>query len=166
MVVNGENEKIKQSSDYNPNEWKDKIAYFPWLSYRGECIGILAGACPCEDEETALDWHRKITPLLDMVASLLKSMQQVGKLQRNALNFEAPVEVSLSKREIEVLKLVALGCSSKEVSEQIQVSERTIHSYRQRISQKLKRYSTADLTRYAVMLGLVPLSDRSPNPSS
>ncbi len=60
----------------------------------------------------------------------------------------------LSERELQVLKLVAEGFSSREISEQIFIGTKTVETYRGRFAQKLGLKSRADIVRYALEIGL------------
>lgn len=71
-------------------------------------------------------------------------------LQRNG----RPV-VALSPREREVIRLIALGNSSKETARILGVSPRTVDTYRNRLMEKLGLHSLADVVRYAVQAGMV-----------
>jgi DNA-binding NarL/FixJ family response regulator len=62
---------------------------------------------------------------------------------------------ALSNRELEVLKLIATGQSLKSISTLLDLSEKTIATYRSRISTKLGISTNVDLTRYAVKHGLI-----------
>jgi DNA-binding NarL/FixJ family response regulator len=66
----------------------------------------------------------------------------------------APHE-ALSTREMQVLKLVASGRSLKEIAAELHLSEKTIATYRARLSEKLQVSSNVDLTRYALRNKLV-----------
>jgi len=61
----------------------------------------------------------------------------------------------LSERELQVLKLVAEGFSSREIAEQIFVSVKTVETYRGRFAEKLGLTSRADIVRYALETGLL-----------
>jgi len=63
----------------------------------------------------------------------------------------------LTEREVEVLRLIALGHTNTEIGEQLYLSVRTVESHRAHIQQKLRRSSRAELVRYAVEHGLVEL---------
>ena len=65
-----------------------------------------------------------------------------------------PDEV-LSERELQVLKLVAEGFSSREIAEQIYIGVKTVETYRARFAEKLGLKSRADLVRYALEVGLL-----------
>jgi DNA-binding NarL/FixJ family response regulator len=62
---------------------------------------------------------------------------------------------SLTKREIEILSMVARGYTSSEIAELLQIGRRTVESHRARLSSKLGLRNQADLTRYAMERGLV-----------
>lgn len=61
----------------------------------------------------------------------------------------------LSERELQVLKLVAEGFSSREIAEQIYISTKTVEAYRARFAEKLGLKSRAQIVRYALNLGLL-----------
>lgn len=65
----------------------------------------------------------------------------------------------LSDREVEVLKLIALGHTNAEIAGQLYLSVRTVESHRSHIQQKTRRSSRAELVRYALQHGLVELTD-------
>jgi DNA-binding NarL/FixJ family response regulator len=57
---------------------------------------------------------------------------------------------ALSDRELEVLKLIALGESLARIAEALHLSPNTVTTYRARICQKMQLKSNAQLTRYAL----------------
>ncbi len=83
------------------------------------------------------------TSLAEKLAAALGSPQQ-----------QAPHE-ALSPRELEVLRLVATGQTIKEIAGGLSLSEKTIATYRARISEKLGLSTNVDLARYALQHGLV-----------
>ena len=66
----------------------------------------------------------------------------------------APHEM-LSNRELQVLRMVALGKTLKEIAAELVLSEKTIATYRSRVSQKLGLSTNVELARYAVRHQLV-----------
>jgi two-component system response regulator NreC len=56
----------------------------------------------------------------------------------------------LSERELEVLRLIALGHTNTEIAGQLFLSTRTIETHRAHIQQKIRRTSRAELVRYAL----------------
>ncbi|MDQ6835010.1 MAG: response regulator transcription factor [Actinomycetota bacterium] len=61
----------------------------------------------------------------------------------------------LSAREVEVLRLIALGHTNAEVATQLYLSVRTVESHRAHIQQKTQRSSRAELVTYARDQGLL-----------
>jgi two-component system invasion response regulator UvrY len=61
----------------------------------------------------------------------------------------------LSQREFRVLVLTAAGLSLKEIGSDLNISDKTVSTYRSRMMTKLELGSTADLVRYALRHGLI-----------
>lgn len=61
----------------------------------------------------------------------------------------------LSEREVDVLRLLALGHTNAEIAEQLYLSVRTVETHRAHIQQKLRLSSRAELVRYALSHGLI-----------
>ena len=70
----------------------------------------------------------------------------------------------LSQREKEVLRLVALGDTNREIAERLFLSVRTVETYRARLMEKLHLKSRGELVRYALRKGLRP--DEIEDPSA
>jgi two-component system, NarL family, response regulator NreC len=70
-------------------------------------------------------------------------------------------EHDLSEREVEVLRLIALGHTNAEIGGQLYLSVRTVESHRAHIQQKLRRSTRAELVRYALDHGLLDTADDS-----
>ena len=62
---------------------------------------------------------------------------------------------TLSNRELEVLRRIANGQTVKEIASDLSLSEKTIGTYRTRISEKLRLSTNVELTRYALQHKLV-----------
>jgi len=63
----------------------------------------------------------------------------------------------LSEREIDVLRLLADGRTSKEIAASLGVCVTTVDTHRHSIMQKLELFSVAELTKYAIREGLTGL---------
>ena len=68
----------------------------------------------------------------------------------------ARVKLGLSKREIEVLGLVADGLINSEIADELFTSKRTVETHRQNIMEKTQTRNTASLIKLAVRQGLLP----------
>jgi two-component system, NarL family, invasion response regulator UvrY len=62
---------------------------------------------------------------------------------------------ALSLRELQVLRLIAVGKSMKEVADELALSEKTVATYRTRISEKTGLKTNVEIARYALKNGLV-----------
>ncbi len=75
------------------------------------------------------------------------SPRRVGRANTDIASLE------LTEREAEVLKLVALGFTNKEISRRLDVGVKSIETYRARGSEKLDIKTRAELVRYAAAQG-------------
>lgn len=62
---------------------------------------------------------------------------------------------SLSSRELQVLQMIAGGKAIKEIASELALSEKTVGTYRSRISKKMGLATNVELTRYALKHRLV-----------
>lgn len=67
--------------------------------------------------------------------------------------FQDNSQVSLSKREKQVLVLLAEGFVNKEIGAKLKLSTKTVETYRNRLLKKLGMTGRAQLTRYAIEKG-------------
>ena len=67
-----------------------------------------------------------------------------------------PLE-TLSQRELEILKLVADGKTSREIAERLSISPKTVDTYRSRLMSKIGVKNLAGLVKFAIRHGLISL---------
>ena len=60
-------------------------------------------------------------------------------------------KIKLSSRESEVLKLLSIGKSNKDISEELGISDKTVSTYKQRLLNKLQARNVVDLINFAKM---------------
>jgi DNA-binding NarL/FixJ family response regulator len=65
----------------------------------------------------------------------------------------------LTKTEVEILKLIAQGKSSKEIAVMRYLSQHTVVSHRKNIFRKLEVNTVYEATRYAMRMGLIDVID-------
>jgi len=111
----------------------------------------------CASEELV----RAIRTVLSNQTYLSPSIADVVRRDYLSQRREADISVSgvLTEREREVLQLMAEGKNTKEIASRLQVSVKTIETFRQHIMQKLNLHSLAELTKYAIREGLTSLED-------
>jgi DNA-binding NarL/FixJ family response regulator len=63
-------------------------------------------------------------------------------------------------REIQIIRLLAQGKSSKQIARELGISVRTVEAHRSRVMQKLHVRSLADLLHYAMDRGMVAPRDQ------
>jgi DNA-binding NarL/FixJ family response regulator len=92
------------------------------------------------------------------------SEQLLSRIRRGDLESKltAPALESLSPRELQVMRLVAEGRTSKEIAGLLDLGEQTVRSYRKTLMKKLRVNNVAGLTRVALAAGLTP----SPQPNA
>jgi DNA-binding NarL/FixJ family response regulator len=61
----------------------------------------------------------------------------------------------LTKREQQILVMIAEGMTSARIGQQLQLSTNTIVSHRKNLMAKLKLHTTAQVTRFAIDQGLL-----------
>lgn len=66
----------------------------------------------------------------------------------------------LTDREIDVMKLIALGHTNAEIAAQLFISVRTVESHRAHIQDKLDLRTRAELVRFAIDHGMIDVTPR------
>jgi DNA-binding NarL/FixJ family response regulator len=97
----------------------------------------------------------KSAPAQELI-STLHSVLQGGTLLPDKASLETDSYTAqtgkpdLTARQQEVLRLIATGCSAKDIANQLNISVRTAEFHRAAIMQRLGLHSTAQMTRYAI----------------
>lgn len=76
---------------------------------------------------------------------------------KRAENLKGERTAGLTARELEVLQLIAMGKSNKEIASELDVSVNTVAVHRANIMNALGLHKTAELVVYAIRNGLVNL---------
>lgn len=90
-----------------------------------------------------------------MLPSLIKEAKIADKQKANSSDDK---QENLSAREIEVIRFVANGLSNKEIADTMCLSTHTVMSHRKNIARKLDIHSTAGLTIYAIVNGIIEVA--------
>ena len=77
----------------------------------------------------------------------------VGRSAKGAVHPQLGQAAELSERETDVLRLVAGGHSNKEISARLNISVKTVETYKARAMEKLGYRSRVELVRYAADQG-------------
>ncbi len=88
--------------------------------------------------------------LISAIRAVLSGDSLMSSEIKEADGHAQPVRNGLTARQREVLRLIALGCSAKDIANQLNISVRTAEFHRAAIMQRLDLHSTAQMTRYAI----------------
>ncbi|TQC96796.1 response regulator transcription factor [Moraxellaceae bacterium AER2_44_116] len=124
------------------------LAYIEEALLLGVSGYVLKDAAPHElfiAIETIMRGEVYLSPAIS--AQIMKGFQQKTP--------KSSADQLLTQRQLEVLRLVAKGCSSKEIARELSISIKTIETHRSQIMQRLDIHNMTGLVRYAVKMGLV-----------
>jgi DNA-binding NarL/FixJ family response regulator len=99
--------------------------------------------------------------LINAVRKILSGGKYVSPLLAEKLAFdletktEKPLHEMLSDREYQVMFMIASGKTVTTIADELHLSVKTISTYRERILEKMKMKSNAELTHYAIKNKLV-----------
>jgi DNA-binding NarL/FixJ family response regulator len=102
------------------------------------------------DEVRAVEWLRAGAENLVVWTNLTRLPSAI----RDALSIREPL-TRLSPRQREVMRLVALGLTMREIAERLGVSVKTVETHRSAVAKRLGIRDVARLVRYAVRVGMV-----------
>ena len=115
---------------------------------------LKAGACGYLTKDSAPD------QLISAIRKVVVGGKYVSPSLAEKLAFDLgadtdkPLHETLSDREYEVLCMIALGKTVKEIADKLSLSVKTISTYRARILEKMKMKNNAELTHYVIREGL------------
>lgn len=85
---------------------------------------------------------------------LLKPVN-IDELKSTINRYQAEFQSNLSKRELDIIRLLAKGLSSKAIGEELFISRHTVDTYRRKILEKTGCKNSAELVRYASNYSLI-----------
>lgn len=104
-----------------------------------------------------LEWVAQIY-LDDTQNSILKKLNTlIGNRETKNVKSEVPEEIS--KREIDILKNIALGYSNKEIADKLFISTHTVVTHRKNITRKLGIKTVPGLTIYAILNKIIDINN-------
>ena len=129
------------------------LSAFPDVEYAGRILR--EGAAGYINKQNAADELVTATRKVlegELYVSIAVAQKIAAEL--NQLPVSEPHQ-RLSRREFQVLRMIASGKSSNEIAAELGLSPKTVGTFRGRILQKLGLESSVDLTRYAIRHRLV-----------
>jgi DNA-binding NarL/FixJ family response regulator len=85
-----------------------------------------------------------------------------GILNGSMIDLNIP-SVTLTNREIEILNLISLGFSDKEISSKLSISKRTVDGYRHNLLVKFGAKNSPHLIKYAIAGNYIPHQIQAPD---
>lgn len=82
-----------------------------------------------------------------------------GKFNGSSQQVDSTDLEVLSKRELEVLELVAESLTTPEIAKKLDLSPKTVSRHRERIMNKLNIHSATELVKFAIRTGLIDIHD-------
>jgi DNA-binding NarL/FixJ family response regulator len=79
----------------------------------------------------------------------------VGRSPRAKMSSRATDSVMLTRRQQEILKLIADGLTNREISDQLSISPRTVEVHRFNLMRRLRVRNVAQLIRQALQMGFL-----------
>lgn len=143
------------------HRFRHKAGHWVWIQVRGKVISRGADGKPLRMTGTHQD--TSIRRRIERESSTL--LGQIEKLMREAVSPQLPdtppmtkpkgrAVDSLTRRQREVLSLVASGCTSSEIGQKLHIATETVEAHRRDLMRKLNLHSVAGLTRFAMQEGL------------
>lgn len=138
---------------------EDKQYFFEMLSAGAK--GYVTKQAASEDLVSAIEavasGHVYLQPAL--ARWLLEDYKRLNKYapNGNGTNEAAADLDQLSKREQQVLELVAEGLTTPEIGKRLDISPKTVSRHRERIMNKLNLHSATELVKFAIRTGLFDL---------
>lgn len=112
--------------------------------------GYVLDASAMSKIETQIDGYIGKTVKPEELKACIDSLFRNSKSKRNESE-----TITLSPRELEIVRLCAEGKSAQEIAEALNLSKRTVEGHKERIFSKLNCKSTIELVNYAYRNGLV-----------
>lgn len=100
---------------------------------------------------------KDVTPqgLATVITSVFAGKDYFGHDSEELSSEGAQKSESLTQRELDIIRLCALGKTSKEIADELFISARTVESHKNKIFNKIGCDSTTEMVNYAFLNGLV-----------
>ena len=123
-------------------------------AFRAGASGYVAKQSESQELLTALRQAMAGTPF---VTPLLRDTPGFAHAGAGELRGSSSAVSELTSRQREVLQLIAEGKSAREISEALNITVKTVEFHKKALMDQTGFRSTAELTRYAIAIGIVSL---------
>ena len=146
------------------NELKDLFIYHYKQKENARLSAVLFDIIQCErDLMSHFEVEKNLfIPAVEKLEQSLRTAAATCDTAERASDSDSGIVGNLSKREIEVIRAVALGKSNKEIADELFISVHTVATHRKNINSKLGIHSTAGLALFAVIHHIVDISEVTP----
>lgn len=139
------------------NEEHDILSFFQQVRFEGhpDWHWHLSNIKVFAKDETGIPTHMIVTA--HTVNSIGHVNAKVNRLleENNFFRANQNVFLSLTRREREVLRLLALGNDSNEIADKLYISAKTVKTHRKNLRKKLNAQSGYDITRFAQAFDMI-----------
>ncbi len=124
---------------------------------------IQAGACGylfknCDKKELIAAIQSVYTSGFYITPAVLKAIQSGGTKRISGFKNFSSIQIDLSKREIEILRLICSELNAAEIAARLFISARTVDGHRNNLLQKTGCHNTAGLVLFAVKNNIFEVS--------
>lgn len=130
---------------------RDEMSFVRLLMAAG-ATGYVCERSPVSELKAAL---REVSQGRSFIDSSIADRTDSAVLDKMATVSSGPKSSFLSKRETEVLQMLAQGFTNQQVADALSLSVKTAETYRVRLTRKLGVKSRAELFRYAFEVGMI-----------
>ena len=111
-------------------------------------------------------WNESYLPMKDgsgAIKQVCVIVTEMGSLRSTYYRKPSPIGAdahllrSLTQRQLQVVQLLASGKSNKEVAAVLNISVRTVETYRKNVMEKLNIHSLVDLVHFAIRHGILDI---------
>lgn len=81
-------------------------------------------------------------------------LEKIEEILDRAFNGENGLKVVLTKRQLQILTMVMQAKSNKQISQELELVERTVEYHRNRIMGKLGVHNSVELTKLVISMGM------------
>lgn len=114
------------------------------VTWNGESLHFYEQTTPIRDESNEI---RKVVTVAKRVSERKRDGDEAHSIAQGVHG--------LTRREAEILKLIASGLGNRQIAEQLFISIKTVATHRARIMSKLDVHKTSALVKFAVKAGLL-----------
>jgi len=88
-------------------------------------------------------------------------IQGLVRMARHEEPFDSSDKERLTRREVEILRLIGEGMTSREIADKLCLSVTTVHTHRTNIMKKLDIHQTVNLVKFAIQKHLIEITPKA-----